>query len=47
VELVDCSWKLTIGGGVVWEGYKTTGATPAGEYTRTGGCDLAATYTLT
>lgn len=31
----------------LWEGHKTTGLTPVGTYTRTGGCDMDATKEVT
>ena len=39
----DCRWELRIacygGASLIWLGFKTTGLTPAGTYTRSSGCD--------
>ena len=47
-----CQWNLLLGtysGGAesdIWFGYKSTGNTPAGVYTRTGGCDPTTSLTI-
>ncbi len=48
----NCTWKMAIycigpeGTETVWAGTKGTGETPAGEYTRAGGCDETPTLTI-